>query len=112
MAQSLYFHCLFEIRYILRESNRYVTNNSCFCLDSYIGMDQQLDLKLDVKEAPAIPQYSGEISSNLSLSPFTKAKLHFLEHWNISESEEEHHEEKDNESEFTTDSEMSDADEK
>jgi hypothetical protein len=27
--------------------------------DSYIGMDQQLDLKLDVKEAPAIPQYSG-----------------------------------------------------
>lgn len=30
-------------------------------LDSYIGMDQQLDLKLDVKEAPAIPQYSGKI---------------------------------------------------
>jgi hypothetical protein len=29
--------------------------------DSYIGMDQQLDLKLDVKEAPAIPQYSGRI---------------------------------------------------
>lgn len=34
------------------------------------------------------------------------------EHWNISESEEEHQEQKDNESEFTTDSEMSDADDK
>ena len=31
----------------------------CNLIDSYIGMDQQLDLKLDVKEAPAIPQYSG-----------------------------------------------------
>jgi hypothetical protein len=36
----------------------------------------------------------------------------FTEHWNISESEEEHQEQKDNESEFTTDSEMSDADDK
>jgi hypothetical protein len=26
-----------------------------------MGMDQQLDLKLDVKEAPAIPQYSGRL---------------------------------------------------
>lgn len=75
-------------------------------------MDQQLELKLDVKEAPAIPQYSGE---------FTGRRFHFsfltpyrppTEHWNISESEEEHQEQKGNESEFTTDSEMSDADEK
>jgi hypothetical protein len=28
-----------------------------------MGMDQQLDLKLDVKEAPAIPQYSGRFSA-------------------------------------------------
>lgn len=29
-------------------------------------MDQQLDLKLDVKEAPAIPQYSGKLSVTCS----------------------------------------------
>jgi translocation protein SEC63 len=48
-------------------------------------MDQQLDLKLDVKEAAAIP----------------------IEHpqWDISESESEGHQEQvGNESEFTTDS--------
>ncbi|KAG5677179.1 hypothetical protein PVAND_006960 [Polypedilum vanderplanki] len=60
----------------------------CLRSDSYMGMDQQLDLKLDVKEAPAIPTEHPQ--------------------WNISESEEEHQEEKNNESEFTTDSEMSD----
>jgi translocation protein SEC63 len=54
-----------------------------------MGMDQQLDFKLDVKEAPAIPTEHPQ--------------------WDISESEEEHQEEKNNESEFTTDSEMSDA---
>lgn len=37
--------------------------------DSYIGIDQQLDLKLDVKEAPAIPQYNGNISITLSNIP-------------------------------------------
>lgn len=75
-------------------------------------MDQQLDLKLDVKEAPAIPQYSGKLSVKpsevISLTiPFTKS-----EHWNISESEEEHQEQKNNESEFTTDSEDDEADDK
>lgn len=49
-------------------------------------MDQQLDLKLDVKEAAAIPTDVGQ-------------------QWDISESESEHHEEPGNESEFTTDSE-------
>lgn len=61
----------------------------CLRSDSYMGMDQQLDLKLDVKEAPAVPTEHPQ--------------------WDISESEEEHQEEKNNESEFTTDSEMSDA---
>lgn len=77
-------------------------------------MDQQLDLKLDVKEAPAIPQYSGELSTlkHLQDSLFDSNNPPFTEHWNISESEEEHQEQKDNESEFTTDSEMSDADDK
>lgn len=54
-----------------------------------MGMDQQLDLKLDVKEAPAVPTEHPQ--------------------WDISESEEEHLEEKNNESEFTTDSDASDA---
>lgn len=83
-----------------------------FHSDSYIGMDQQLDLKLDVKEAPAIPQYSGELAAASPSPPPSDYQSSLLEHWNISESEEEHHEEKDNESEFTTDSEMSDADDK
>lgn len=55
-----------------------------------MGMDQQLDFKLDVKEAPAVPTEHPQ--------------------WDISESEEEHQEEKNIESEFCTDSEMSDAD--
>lgn len=75
-------------------------------------MDQQLDLKLDVKEAPAIPQYSGKIESTYARSKASRLLSCILEHWNISESEEEHQEQKDNESEFTTDSEMSDAEEK
>lgn len=61
-------------------------------VDSYVGMDQQLDLKLDVKEAPAIPTEHPQ--------------------WNISESESEHHEQKGNDSEFTTDSDSSDAEDK
>lgn len=52
--------------------------------DSYIGMDQQLDLKLDVKEAAAIPTEHPQ--------------------WDISESESEQNEQHGNESEFTTDS--------
>lgn len=55
-------------------------------------MDQQLDLKLDVKEAPAIPTEHPQ--------------------WNISESESDHQEQKGNESEFTTDSDSSDAEDK
>lgn len=47
-------------------------------------MDQQLDLKLDVKEATAIPTE--------------------LPEWDLSESEAEQHDEQANESEFTTDS--------
>ena len=33
-------------------------------------MDQQLDLKLDVKEAPAIPQYSGKKQLSVGQSSF------------------------------------------
>lgn len=47
-------------------------------------MDQQLDLKLDVKEAAAIPTEHPQ--------------------WDISESESEQNEQHGNESEFTTDS--------
>lgn len=55
-----------------------------FHLDSYVGMDQQLELKLDVKEAPAV----------------------VTEHpqWDISESESEKEDQNADESEFTTDS--------
>lgn len=44
--------------------------------DSYIGMDQQLDLKLDVKEAPAIPQYSGNILRQV----FSHLLTNFIHH--------------------------------
>lgn len=52
-------------------------------------MDQQLDLKLDVKDAPEIPKSHPQ--------------------WDISESESEHNEQQGDESEFTTDSETEDA---
>lgn len=52
--------------------------------DSYMGMDQQQELKLDVKEAPVVTDDHPQ--------------------WDISESEEEKDEEQGNESEFTTDS--------
>lgn len=52
--------------------------------DSYVSMDQQLELKLDVKEAPAIPTDHPQ--------------------WDISESESEKENHQGNESEFTTDS--------
>lgn len=51
--------------------------------DSYMGMDQQQELKLDVKEAPAIPTDHPQ--------------------WDISESESEKDDHQENESEFTTD---------
>lgn len=54
-------------------------------LDSYVGMDQQLELKLDVKEASAVPTEHPQ--------------------WDISESESEKEgDPHGNESEFTTDS--------
>jgi translocation protein SEC63 len=56
----------------------------CLRSDSYFGMDQQLDLKLDVKEAAAIPTEHPQ--------------------WDISEEESDHNEQQANESEFTTDS--------
>uniref|UniRef100_A0A8W7P4U9 J domain-containing protein n=1 Tax=Anopheles coluzzii TaxID=1518534 RepID=A0A8W7P4U9_ANOCL len=56
----------------------------CLRSDSYIGMDQQLDLKLDVKDPAAIPTE--------------------LPQWDISESESDHNEMQANDSEFTTDS--------
>lgn len=56
----------------------------CLRSDSYFGMDQQLDLKLDVKEAAPVPTEHPQ--------------------WDISESESEHNEQQANESEFTTDS--------
>lgn len=49
-----------------------------------MGMDQQQELKLDVKEAPVVSDDHPQ--------------------WDISESEEEKYEEQGNESEFTTDS--------
>lgn len=69
---------------------QYWTQFFCFLFlfalfsDSYVGMDQQLELKLDVKEAPAV----------------------VTEHpqWDISESESEKEDPHANESEFTTDS--------
>lgn len=32
-----------------------IVKNVCVRIDSYIGMDQQQDMKLDVKEAAAVP---------------------------------------------------------
>lgn len=52
--------------------------------DSYMGMDQQQELKLDVKEAPVVVTDHPQ--------------------WDISESESEKDVEQNNESEFTTDS--------
>lgn len=58
-------------------------------VDSYIGMDQSLDLKLDVKEAAVIPAEEPE--------------------YGISESESEHNNNQvEHESEFFTDSEEED----
>ncbi|XP_058461818.1 translocation protein SEC63 homolog [Malaya genurostris] len=56
----------------------------CLRSDSYLGMDQQVDLKLDVKEAAAIPTEHPQ--------------------WDVSESESDANEQQANESEFTTDS--------
>lgn len=54
-------------------------------IDSYVGMDQQLELKLDVKEQSAVPTEHPQ--------------------WDISESESEREDQHVNdESEFTTDS--------
>lgn len=56
----------------------------CLRSDSYFGMDQQVDLKLDVKEACAVPTAHPQ--------------------WNISESESDHDDREVHESDFTTDS--------
>lgn len=56
--------------------------------DSYLGMDQQLELKLDVKEASAVPTEHPQ--------------------WDISESESEKEDPHGNESEYTTDSDEDD----
>ncbi|XP_049541719.1 translocation protein SEC63 homolog [Anopheles darlingi] len=56
----------------------------CLRSDSYFGMDQQLELKLDVKDPAAIPTEHPQ--------------------WDISESESDHNEMQANDSEFTTDS--------
>jgi len=61
----------------------YYTFTVCLRSDSYMGMDQQQELKLDVKEAAAIPTEHPQ--------------------WEISDSESEHNEQQGNESEFTTD---------
>ncbi|XP_031640767.1 translocation protein SEC63 homolog isoform X1 [Contarinia nasturtii] len=60
------------------------TFSVCLRSDSYVGMDQQLELKLDVKEASAVPTEHPQ--------------------WDISESESEKEDPHGNESEFTTDS--------
>lgn len=56
----------------------------CLRSDSYLGMDQQQELKLDVQKAPA---------------PTTEHPQ-----WDISDSESQHDDEQEHESEFTTDS--------
>lgn len=56
---------------------------SSFSPDSYIGMDQQQELKLDVQKAPEITTDHPQ--------------------WDISESESEHNDQQENESEFATD---------
>ncbi|CAD7082952.1 unnamed protein product [Hermetia illucens] len=55
----------------------------CLRSDSYIGMDQQQELKLDVQKAPEITTDHPQ--------------------WDISESESEHNDQQENESEFATD---------
>ena len=57
----------------------------CVCefSDSYLGMDQQQELKLDVQEAPATPTEHPQ--------------------WDISDSEPENNYEQNNASEYTTD---------
>lgn len=56
----------------------------CLRSDSYLGLDQQQELKLDVQKAPAITTDHPQ--------------------WDISESESEHNDEQGHESEYTTDS--------
>ncbi|XP_039748998.1 translocation protein SEC63 homolog [Pararge aegeria] len=58
----------------------------CLRSDSYIGMDQQQDMKMDVKEAAAVPAEHPQ--------------------WDLSDSDSENNEEGGNESEFTTDDEV------
>lgn len=60
-----------------------VLNVLFLAIDSYMGMDQQQELKLDVKEAPAVPTDHPQ--------------------WDLSESESEKEDPRANESEFTTD---------
>ncbi|KAI8428591.1 hypothetical protein MSG28_007330 [Choristoneura fumiferana] len=55
-------------------------------VDSYIGMDQQQDMKLDVKEAAAVPADHPQ--------------------WDLSESDTDNNDQGGNESEFTTDDEV------
>ncbi|CAK1604071.1 unnamed protein product [Parnassius mnemosyne] len=60
----------------------------CLRSDSYIGMDQQQDMKLDVKEAAAVPADHPQ--------------------WELSDSDTDNNDQGDNESEFTTDDEVED----
>ncbi|XP_073951178.1 translocation protein Sec63 [Choristoneura fumiferana] len=59
---------------------------ACLRSDSYIGMDQQQDMKLDVKEAAAVPADHPQ--------------------WDLSESDTDNNDQGGNESEFTTDDEV------
>ncbi|XP_049866139.1 translocation protein SEC63 homolog [Pectinophora gossypiella] len=58
----------------------------CLRSDSYIGMDQQQDMKLDVKEAAAVPAEHPQ--------------------WDLSDSDSDNNDQGGNESEFTTDDEV------
>ncbi|XP_041976293.1 translocation protein SEC63 homolog [Aricia agestis] len=58
----------------------------CLRSDSYIGMDQQQDMKLDVKEAAAVPAEHPQ--------------------WDLSDTDSENDDQGGNESEFTTDDEL------
>ncbi|KAI5643809.1 sec63 brl domain-containing protein [Phthorimaea operculella] len=62
------------------------TLSCCLRSDSYIGMDQQQDMKLDVKEAAAVPAEHPQ--------------------WDLSDSDSDNNDQGGNESEFTTDDEV------
>ncbi|XP_047985994.1 translocation protein SEC63 homolog isoform X1 [Leguminivora glycinivorella] len=75
-----------QLRFTAPRWPQLYTLSACLRSDSYIGMDQQLDLKLDVKEAAAVP--------------------HEHPQWDLSDTDSDNQDQGGNESEFTTDDEV------